>query len=100
MKKELKYTTINVEGMTCHNCAKGLETHLKKNGITSVSVNFALGEVIFETENKKSTKKIEKLINQLGYTTSISQNKKISKTEKYFYISLLFTFPLILHMFP
>ena len=97
MKIDVKKEIIQVTGMTCHNCSKGLENHLNKNGFSNVSVNFSSGEVIYEVLDTNSNKKIKKLIQQLGYTTS--KTERISKTDKYFYISLLFTLPLILHMF-
>ena len=32
-------TTLNVEGMTCNNCAAGIKKHLKNNSINDVDVN-------------------------------------------------------------
>ena len=45
-------TTLNVEGMTCNNCAAGIKKHLENNSINDVNVNFSLGEVSFKLEEK------------------------------------------------
>ena len=36
-----KYHSLNISGMTCANCAKGIEKHLTKKGIKEVKVDFA-----------------------------------------------------------
>ena len=42
-----KYQSLNISGMTCANCAKGIEKHLTKKGIKEVKVDFANAEVHF-----------------------------------------------------
>ena len=93
-------TTFNVEGMTCNNCAAGIKKHLENNSINDVDVNFSLGEVSFRLEEKNSLNSVIKLIEKLGYKVKKQKtNNKFSKVEILFAISLVFTLPLILHMF-
>ena len=42
-----KYQSLNISGMTCANCAKGIEKHLTKIGIKEVKVDFANAEAHF-----------------------------------------------------
>ena len=92
---------INVEGMTCANCANGIKKQLEKKGIQNVNVNFTTGELSCNQDKNQDKKTIEKLIKELGYTIKESNNKKnsLSKVERYFFVTLLFTIPLISHMF-
>ena len=93
-------TTLNVEGMTCNNCAAGIKKHLENNSINDVDVNFSLGEVSFKLEEKNSLNSVIKLIEKLGYKVKKQKtNNKFSKVEILFVTSLVFTLPLILHMF-
>ncbi len=41
-------TILNVEGMTCSNCALGISRFLEKQGLHQINVDFASGEVVFE----------------------------------------------------
>ena len=97
IKKKIK---IQVEGMTCANCAAGIKKHLEAKGLENVNVNFSTGEVSCNIENTQSEKEVAKIIKELGYTV-ITNSKKdgLSKVEKYFYFTLFFTLPLFSHMF-
>lgn len=103
--KELTHISLQVKGMTCTNCALGVERYLKKEGLDAVSVDFAHGEVEFDLVQKKKIPEIIKGIEGLGFTVSEEEeeegleNEGLSKLDKFFYISAFFTFPLILHMF-
>ena len=44
MKTERKKIKIQIEGMTCANCAIGIKNHLEKRGLQNVNVNFVTGE--------------------------------------------------------
>ena len=93
-------TTLNVEGMTCNNCAAGIKKHLENNSINDVDVNFSLGEVSFKLSKKNSLNSDIKLIEKLGYKVKKQKtNSKFSKVEILFTTSLVFTLPLILYMF-
>ncbi|MFL2573384.1 MAG: heavy metal translocating P-type ATPase [Flavobacteriales bacterium] len=97
----LNKTTLCVEGITCNNCAAGIKKHLENNSVVDVNVNFSLGEVSFNIDQKNSISKVISLIEQIGFKVKIDNQKinKFSKVEILFLISLIFTLPLILHMF-
>ena len=99
MKISNKKGTLLIEGMTCSNCAAGIEKHLSSRGVSNVSVNFSTSEANFSCVNF-SELEIKKMIESLGY--SIKENSKKEKTSiqsKLFYFSLFFTLPLFSHMF-
>ena len=75
-------TTLNVEGMTCNNCAAGIKKHLENNSINDVDVNFSLGEVSFKLNEKNSLNSVIKLIEKLGYKVKKQKtNNKFSKID-------------------
>ena len=102
---------LKVEGMDCANCALTITRTLSKEGLKEVSVNFMTGEVSF---NKPGTEVISgavRSIHRLGYRVK-SRSDEIGnpsvedhlthsneKPEWKFYVSLIFTVPLVLHMF-
>ena len=97
-------TILDVEGMTCANCAIGVENQLKKLGADEIKVNFALGEASFIAPNSISADEIAKGITQIGYKSrirehDIDEKQGLSSIEKKFWFSLIFTLPLITHMF-
>lgn len=99
-------TVLNVEGMTCTNCALGVTRFLEKKGLTGVNVNFASGEVVFEEVTQTNIGEIIKGINNLGY--HVVENQKVGqpvrkqpifKTIEFkFWICVVFTLPLVAHM--
>ena len=102
MTTEKKNITIQVEGMTCNNCAIGLKKHLEKKGFQDVTVNFATTEANCSITNNQSEEKFKKTIQELGYSIVIESKKDkkgVSRVEKYFYFTLFFTIPLFAHMF-
>ena len=103
---ETEKTVLNVEGMTCSNCALGITRFLQKQGLQNVNVDFSSGEVEFEEVEKEKLPELIKGIEKLGYevveTGTVAQEEKKKKfftTETKFIISLLFTLPLFSHMF-
>ena len=58
---------LNVEGMTCTNCAQGIARFLEKKGLKSVQVDFSSGEVAFEEVPTSSVNEIVQGIHSLGY---------------------------------
>ena len=96
---------LKVEGMTCANCAMGVRKRLEKIGLEGVDVNFSTGEVHYTNIPKLETEKISREIEDLGYDVihdsegESKQSGTLSKIEKKFYFSLLFTIPLFAHMF-
>lgn len=102
MKQQVKKIKLRVNGMSCANCAAGIQKHLIKNGIQHVTVNFSTAEATFNTTDTYSENEVINLITSLGY--SIEKNteedgQSLSKVEKYFYFTLFFTLPLFSHMF-
>ena len=47
MKTIKKKDTLLIEGMTCSNCASGIQKHLKSNGLEDVTVNFSTQKLTF-----------------------------------------------------
>ncbi|MDG2139470.1 MAG: cation-translocating P-type ATPase [Flavobacteriales bacterium] len=96
----VKDITLQVEGMTCNNCAIGLKKHLEDNSINNVSVDFSLGEVNCSA-NHNTKDEIISIIEEIGYKVKNpdQKEKKYSKVEILFCISLIFTIPLFSHMF-
>lgn len=94
---------LNVKGMTCTNCALGIEQYLKQEGLQAVSVDFSHDEVNFELVEGRELPRIIKGIEKLGFEVVNEEegggSTGMSKVEKLFYLCLLFTLPLLLHMF-
>ncbi len=102
MTSKKKYV-FKLEGMSCSNCALSIEKHLQKNNINEFNINFANSELSVAKSKKTTENRIIELIKDIGFKASpISQkkiNKKISKIEILFAISLIFSLPLLAHMF-
>lgn len=95
-----KKVRLDVEGMTCANCAAGITRHLSNKGFSDVSTNFATGEVVFGAAKQEQINVAIKEINSLGYHVLDKKEPKkgLSMLEIKFYVSLLFTLPLLAHM--
>lgn len=94
--------TLNVEGMTCANCALGIKKKLEKKGLKEVNVSFATGEVGYIESKELDLTEVKTAIGSLGFvvlTDNKNVNQGVSTIEKKFYFTLLFTIPLFLHMF-
>ena len=102
MKNNIKKIKIQVEGMSCTNCAAGIKKHLINKGLEDVNVNFSTGEASCNIDTLHNQNDIGNIIQKLGYSI-IKPNKeikkRISKVERYFYSTLIFTLPLFSHMF-
>ena len=102
MKIETKKSKLEVEGMTCANCAAGIKKHLEKKGLQDVTVNFSTSEASWVNDKNQDKNDVAKTIISLGYKikSSLKEDEKgLSKVEKYFYFTLIFTLPLFSHMF-
>ena len=102
MKNDIKKIKIQVEGMSCTNCASGIKKHLINKGLEDVNVNFSTGEASCNIDTLHNQNDIENIIQKLGYSIikpNIEIKKRISKVERYFYSTLIFTLPLFSHMF-
>lgn len=104
---------LNVEGMTCTNCALGISKYLEKQGLENVSVNFATNEVRFKPNDAVPIPAIEAGIEKLGYhvvkTPPHAEGhdhmhmhagpKKGFTLERKLIFCAVFSVPLLLHMF-
>lgn len=100
---EIKKITLEVEGMTCSNCAATVTKALQKKGLQNVNVSFIEKEVSFESSPSITLEEVSSSIGKLGY--KVIQTKKnstrrthFSTLELKFYFSLLFTLPLFFSM--
>lgn len=99
--------TVNwkVEGMTCSNCALTVHQYLEKEGMKEVKVNLMGGDVSFTLNDHSTKEQLAKGIENLGYgvhadDVKITPKKKFLRNhQQRFWFCLLFTAPLLLHMF-
>lgn len=96
-----KKRQIQVEGMTCTNCALSVTKRLEKLGLREVNTDFLSGEVHFAGDIEFET--ISSELRKIGYQ-ALSEKKEdqkglISPLEWKFLFSLLFSVPLFMHMF-
>ncbi|HWR32428.1 MAG TPA: cation-translocating P-type ATPase [Chitinophagaceae bacterium] len=99
-----------VNGMDCNTCAINIHKYLEKKGMKNVKVNYATGDVIFETVDGFSKENISSGIETLGYTLVNDESISIPKPLKprpflsthlqRFLFCLPFTVILMLHMIP
>lgn len=90
-----------VGGMTCSNCATGIEKYLKKlNGINKAEVSLLSKELVVEfNEQEISEELIKASVEKLGYSISenygFDKNSHAKKLKKRFFISLIILLPLM-----
>lgn len=93
--------TVNVEGMTCANCAAGIHRKLTKAGFPAVDVSFATGEVTIEDVRPIDLGRVSELISDAGYTyigLKPREQSCLAPIERRFLFTLPFTLPLLAHM--
>ena len=106
MQKAYEKIQLQVEGMTCANCALGITRLLEQKGMDDVYVNFATGEVHFANAGDKQLPELVNGIESLGYKVvdeqqSATQKKSaLTSTEKKLIATLPFTLLLLLAMVP
>ena len=93
-----KYHSLNISGMTCANCAKGIEKHLTKKGIKEIKVDFANAEAHF-LSNDIEIDDVIKEIESIGFQAKTEEIEEDNKVEKLFVFCLILTIPLFSHMF-
>src|ERR1044072_8714600 len=101
----MKKVNWKVDGMTCSNCALTVQQYLTNEGLGNVKVNLIGGEVSFDIDGKNE-QQILKGIESLGYSVhgeelpGPKKSKKLLRNHKQrFLFCLVFTLPLMLHMF-
>lgn len=100
-------THMGISGMHCASCAANIERNLKKmKGVKSASVNFATASVDIEHEDYLHKEEIKQTISRLGYKAHEHEDEmehehhgeeKALKTR--FFLSLIFSIPLLYTMF-
>lgn len=71
-----QFVELQVEGMTCTNCAATVRRRLEKGGMEQVQVDFASGEVSFINPTPLSTNDIAAQIDELGYHVMRGEGEK------------------------
>jgi len=71
---------LNVEGMTCTNCAATVRRKLEKDGMADINVDFASGEVTFKNPTELTVEQITERIDDLGYKV-VSNNSNEKKNS-------------------
>lgn len=106
MQKAYEKIALQVEGMTCSNCALGISRFLEQKGLEDVYVNFATGEVQFGKSEQQQLAELVAGIQSLGYkvvseTHAANQIKpKRTPTEQKLLLTIPFTAVLLLSMIP
>src|SRR5690606_734698 len=97
--------TINckVKGMNCSSCALTISRYLEKKGMEDVVISVATEELQFNAPSGADPGEVLNGINGLGYQVvmpdSTGANTSVFNTLPFkFYCSLVFTAPLLLHM--
>jgi len=92
---------LNVEGMTCSNCAAGLDKFLTRKGLEDVSVNFATSEVKFSlSDTGLSIDDIKKGIGKMGYeVVGDNMKPKFWTPIRRLIFASIFTIPLVIKHF-
>lgn len=96
--------TINckVKGMNCANCALTISKYLEKKGVDDVVISFATEELSFSMPAEADAAPVLEGINHLGYHVELpgdNQTIPFHKTLTFkFFFCLVFTLPLLLHM--
>jgi Cu+-exporting ATPase len=100
--------TVNwkVDGMDCSNCVLTIRQFLEKKGLQDVKVNLAGGDVSFTLNGNHKKDEILKGIESLGYSVdagdaqlNTTKKKFLRNHKERFLFCLIFTLPLLLHMF-
>jgi len=89
-------THLQVQGMTCMDCAKTISTFLQSRDAKQVSVDFVSGEVSFEAVEKTKEAELVSGINQLGYRVMETQATESRKGDVVLLMIWVLTFPLLL----
>jgi len=102
---EIDNIRLRVEGMHCTNCALGVCRVLEREGFTNAFADFASNEVRFDAVDTAMVDVAVKRIESLGYRVTarpdriVEKKRRFSGIEMKFWVSAIFTVPLILAMF-
>ena len=90
---------LSISGMTCVNCAKGIEKKLKDTGFTNVNINFSLNELSCILVKDQKLESLISVVKDLGYNIKKENIRNWDSVDNLFIASLIFTLPLFFHMF-
>lgn len=77
----MKKIILNIGGMSCSGCSRGLEKYLnRQEGIKNASVNLVLAEALIEYDNSITKKDIENFIKEAGFE-SLGEHKEIDEKK-------------------
>ncbi len=101
---ESRKVKLNIEGMTCSNCALSISKYLEKQGANDVLVDFTTAEARFKIDKAVELPEIKRGIEFLGYKVVDDAVEAQPKSFQFslvhkFYVCLIFSIPLLLHMF-
>lgn len=82
---------LNVGGMTCASCQRRVEKALNKIEGVSASVNYATGSAVINSENQLNPSLFIKVIEDSGYSASLTQKAKEKYGVKEFKNRLIFS---------
>ena len=82
---------LNVGGMTCASCQRRVEKALNKIEGVSASVNYATGSAVITSENQLDPSLLIKVIEDSGYSASLTQKAKEKYGVKEFKNRLIFS---------
>lgn len=82
---------LNVGGMTCASCQRRVEKALNKIEGVSASVNYATGSAVINSENQLDPLLFIKVIEDSGYSASLTQKAKEKYGVKEFKNRLIFS---------
>ncbi len=93
---------LQVQGMTCSNCALSIERYLQKQGMDEISISFADDDVRFRMPSDTDLEKLIDGIEHIGYRVladDVQQQRFWTPIRVKLLISAVLTAPLLLSMF-
>ncbi len=95
-------TSLKIGGMTCTGCANTIKNALEKEGAMHVSVDFSMGEAVFQKPENIPLERFIKAIEKSGYIVKDEDEKNVHRHDQriktYFVLSAILTVPLLLSM--
>lgn len=84
-------TNFYVSGMDCTTCALSITKTLQKMGLKEVKVNFANGNVQYQSNNEVAFSNIKEAIENLGYLVNTNSKTANAKPRQSGFLANLFT---------
>ena len=102
MLETQKEIRLKISGMTCSNCAFGIERELITLGAENVKINFANGLATFNLSSADKLNSVFKILDKRGFKGSLEKDHspkfEFSVFAKFLIVSIL-TLPLLLGMY-